>query len=117
MPRCFQRGTKPGLFMNTCYVVRSFRPAGLFSFGLLDELQVSLHWPYVREAPAGFGLERLATVFMKIRAWAGVERSGSLFSDLDVIHVVGGLSEASRGEIAIFFVVQDQSFSHGLREL
>jgi len=50
--------------MNTCYVVRFSRPAGLFSFGLLDGLQVRLCQPYLREAPAGFGLERLATAFM-----------------------------------------------------
>jgi hypothetical protein len=46
------------------HVVRSFRPAGLFSFGLLDGLHVRLRRPYVREAPAGFGLKRLATAFM-----------------------------------------------------
>jgi hypothetical protein len=51
--------------MNTCCVVRSSRPAGLFSFGLLDGPQVRLRLPYVREALAGFGLERLATAFMK----------------------------------------------------
>ena len=50
--------------MNTCYVVRSSRPAGLFSFGLLDGLQVRLRRPYLRDASAGFGLERLATAFM-----------------------------------------------------
>jgi hypothetical protein len=50
--------------MNTCYVVRSSRPAGLFSFGLLDGLQVLLRRPYVRETPAGFGLGCLATAFM-----------------------------------------------------
>ena len=50
--------------MNTCYVVRSSRPAGLFSFGLLDGLQVRLCRPHLREAPAGFGLERLVTAFM-----------------------------------------------------
>jgi len=50
--------------MNTCYIVRSSRPAGLFSFGLLDGLRVRLRRPYLREAPAGFGLERLATAFM-----------------------------------------------------
>jgi len=50
--------------MNTCYVVRSSRPAELFSFGLLDGLPVRLRRPYLREAPAGFGLERLATAFM-----------------------------------------------------
>jgi hypothetical protein len=50
--------------MNTCCVVRSSHSAGLFSFGLLDGLPVRLRRPYVREAPAGFGLERLATAFM-----------------------------------------------------
>ena len=50
--------------MNTCYVVRSSRPAELFSIGLLDGLQVRLRQPHLREAPAGFGLERLATAFM-----------------------------------------------------
>ena len=50
--------------MKTCYVVRSSRPAGLFSFGLLDGLPVRLRRPYLRESPAGFGLERLATAFM-----------------------------------------------------
>ncbi len=39
--------------MNTCYVVRSSRPAGLFSFGLLDGLQVRLCRPHLREAPGG----------------------------------------------------------------
>ena len=56
--------TLAGLFMNTCSVVRFSRPAGLFSFGLLDGLQVRLRRPGLREAPAGFGLERLATTFM-----------------------------------------------------
>ncbi len=51
--------------MNTCYVVRSSRPAGLFSFSLLDGLPVRLRRPHLREAQAGFGLEHLATAFMK----------------------------------------------------
>ena len=50
--------------MNTCYVARSSRPAGRFSFGLLDGLPVHLRRPYLREAAAGFGLERRATAFM-----------------------------------------------------
>jgi hypothetical protein len=50
--------------MNTCYVVRSSRPAGLFSIGLLNGLPVRLRRPHLREAPAGFGLERLAMAFM-----------------------------------------------------
>jgi hypothetical protein len=54
-----------GLFMNTCYAVRSSRQAGLFSFGLLDGLHVRLRRPYVREAPEGFGLERFATALIK----------------------------------------------------
>ena len=49
--------------MHTCYVVRPSRPAGLFSFGLLDGLHVRLGRPYLREAPACFGLERLAKAF------------------------------------------------------
>jgi hypothetical protein len=50
--------------MKTCSAVRFSRPAGLFSFGILDGLSVRLRRPYLREAPAGFGLERLATAFM-----------------------------------------------------
>ncbi len=50
--------------MNTCYAFRSSRPAGLLSLGLLDGLHVRLRRPYLREAPAGFGLECLATAFM-----------------------------------------------------
>ena len=50
--------------MNACYVVRSSRPAGLFSCGLFDGPQVRHRRPYLREAPVGFGLERLATAFM-----------------------------------------------------
>jgi len=50
--------------MNTCRVVRSSGPVGIFSFGLLDGLYVRLSRPYLREAPVGFGLERLASAFM-----------------------------------------------------
>ena len=50
--------------MNTCYVVRPSRPAGLFSFGLLDRLSNRLPRPYSREAQTGFGLERLATALL-----------------------------------------------------
>ncbi len=50
--------------MDTCSVVRSYCPAKLFSFGLLDGLQVRLRRPYVREASADFRLERLTTAFM-----------------------------------------------------
>ena len=50
--------------MNTYCVVRSSRPAGLFSFGLLDGLPVRLRRPYLRESPTGFGLDILARVFM-----------------------------------------------------
>lgn len=49
--------------MNTCCVVRSYRPAELFLFGLLGRLSVRLRRPYLREAPVGFGLGRLATAF------------------------------------------------------
>ena len=57
--------------MNACYVVRPSRPAGLFSFGLLDGLPVRLRRPYLREASAGFGLERLATAFMNNPVYLG----------------------------------------------
>jgi hypothetical protein len=50
--------------MNTCYVVRSSCSAGLFLFCLLDGLHVRLRRSYLREAPAGFGLERLSISFM-----------------------------------------------------
>jgi hypothetical protein len=50
--------------MNIRFVVQSSRPAGLFSFGLLNGLNVRLHRPHLREAPAGVGLERLAEAFM-----------------------------------------------------
>lgn len=51
--------------MNTYYGIRSSRPARLFSFGFLDVLLVGLRQPHFREATADFGLERLATAFMK----------------------------------------------------
>ena len=50
--------------MNACYVIRSFRLAGLLSFDLLDGLHVRLRRPYLRKAQAVFGLERLATAFI-----------------------------------------------------
>ena len=50
--------------MNTCNIVPSPRPAGRFSFSLLDGLLVRLRRPHLRDALAGFGLERLATAFM-----------------------------------------------------
>ncbi len=50
--------------MNTYCGDRSSRSAELFSFGLLDGPQVRLCRPHLREAPAGFGLSRLATAFM-----------------------------------------------------
>jgi hypothetical protein len=53
--------------MNACCGSRSTRPAGLFSFGLLDGPQVRLRRPHLREAPAGFGLSRLATTFTIIQ--------------------------------------------------
>ena len=54
--------------MNICYVVRFSRLAWIVSFDLLDGLHVRLCRPDLREAPAGFGLERLAPAFMKILA-------------------------------------------------
>ena len=60
--------------MNACSVVRSSRPAGLFSFGLLDGLRVRLRRPRLREVTAGFGLERLATAFMNNRGSCPFDR-------------------------------------------
>ena len=64
--------------MNACCGSRSSRPAGLFSFVLLDGLKVRLRRPHLREAHGmgrvlvrlgggwngGFGLSCLATTFM-----------------------------------------------------
>jgi hypothetical protein len=50
--------------MNVYYGGRSSRPAGLFSFSLLDGLQVRLRRLHLREAPVAFGLGRLVTTFM-----------------------------------------------------
>ena len=50
--------------MNTYYNNRFSRPARLFSFGLLDGLQVRLRRPHLREATADFGLGCFATAFM-----------------------------------------------------
>ena len=52
--------------MNPCSLGRSFRPARLFSFALLDGLSVCLCRPHLRAASAGFCLEGLATAFMNI---------------------------------------------------
>ena len=64
--------------MNTCSVVLSSRPAGLFSFGLLDGLHVRLRRPHLREAQADFGLERLATAFMNNPGWQDAEKPASI---------------------------------------
>ena len=76
-------------------------------------------------APAAWGIDRNGpcwtsdpAVFMDdFAAIAHVQVRGAgqpLFTDLDAIDEVGGLAKAICGEIAILFVVQDQSFSHGL---
>ena len=50
--------------MHTYCGVRYSRPAGLFSFGLLNGLNVRLRRFHLREAAADFGLEHLAMVVM-----------------------------------------------------
>ena len=60
--------------MNTCSVVRSSRQEGLFSLGLFEGLQVRLRLPRLREAPAGIGLERLATAFSNNPGWQDAEK-------------------------------------------
>jgi hypothetical protein len=59
----------PGLFMNTYYSGRSSRPAGLFSFGLLDGPQVRLRRPHLREAPAALRSQPLRDGFMNNPAY------------------------------------------------
>jgi hypothetical protein len=55
------------LELETALLCRpSFSPRGTFLVQLLDGLQVRLRQPYVREAPAGFGREYLATAFMNM---------------------------------------------------
>jgi hypothetical protein len=76
-------------------------------------------------APAAWGIGRSGpcltsepALFMDdFAAIAQVQVRGAgrpLFTDLDAIDEVGGLAKAICGEIAILFVVQDQSFPHGL---
>ena len=50
--------------MNTYYVVRYSRPAGLFSFTLINGLDVRLRRTRLREATSDFGFGRLAAAFM-----------------------------------------------------
>jgi hypothetical protein len=46
------RRFQSGVFLKICYVVRSPRPAGLFSFSLFDGLQLRLRRLHLREDPA-----------------------------------------------------------------
>ncbi len=50
--------------MNTCCGIRYLRPAGRFSFGLLNVSRIRLRRPRLRDALADFGLGCLATAFM-----------------------------------------------------
>ena len=50
--------------MNTYCGIRYSRPAELFSLGLLNVSRIRLRRSRLREAPANFGLECLATVCM-----------------------------------------------------
>jgi len=61
--------------------------------------------------------ERLVKAFMNNPGLDWSREGVNLFSDLDAIDEVSSLTEAGRGEVAILFVVQHQSLSHGLREL
>jgi hypothetical protein len=89
--------------MNPCSGVRSSRPARLFSFGLLNALQVRLRRPYVRAALAGFPLERLAI---------GIhEESGS-----GCPVVVRGWQVRIVGEMAPACQPQQQGEAHGERD-
>jgi hypothetical protein len=57
-----------------------------------------------------------AVAHVQVRG-VGRPEGGSLFSDLDAIDEVGGLSEAVRRQVPVFFIVKHQSFTHGLAEL
>jgi len=83
--------------MNTCYVVRSSCPAGLFSLGLLNGLQVRLRRPHLREAPAGVGLERLATAFMNS---PGQQNQRVVTQSVAGIIGAGGKGSQGRGRAA-----------------
>lgn len=72
--------------MNDGSVVRCSHSAGQFSFSLLDELSVGLRRPRLREAPAGFGLERLAAAFMNNPGQPPVEKGYSLATCLALTH-------------------------------
>jgi hypothetical protein len=52
-----------------------FSPGGAVLFGLLDESHLRFRRSYVQEAPAGFGLERLATAFMKNPGYTNIEQA------------------------------------------
>jgi hypothetical protein len=56
--------------MKTCSVVRSSRPPGCFSFGLLNGLPIRLRRPPLPEAPAVFGLKGLALAFTNNSGYA-----------------------------------------------
>ena len=69
---------EPGLFMNTLRRHPTLSPVGAFL------VQPSRRWirrlrrPYVREAPPGFGLERLATAFVNNPGKANVKQTTCL---------------------------------------
>jgi hypothetical protein len=47
----------------------SYRIKPVLSFGPFDSLHLRFRRPYLRDAPAGFGLERLTPAFMSIPAY------------------------------------------------
>jgi hypothetical protein len=92
--------------MNTYCVDRSSRPAGLFSVGLLNvPLWVRLRRPSLREAPAAFGLSRLATAFIDSPGLCAVERNGSA-TQLESTTLISWYDNDFRTPIALTLLVR-----------
>ena len=68
--------------MHTYCGIRYSRPAGLFSLGRLNVSRIRLRRSRLREAPADFGLECLATVCMSHPGYNMFEIRSSVQHDL-----------------------------------
>jgi hypothetical protein len=62
-----------------------FSPGGAVLASLLDGLHIRFRRSYVREAPAGFGLERLATAFMKNPGYTNIGQAMYLIRNACVL--------------------------------
>ena len=68
--------------MHTYCGIRYSHPAGLFSLGLLNVSRIRLHRSCLREAPADFGLECLATVCLSHPGYEMFDIRSSVQRDL-----------------------------------